>query len=128
MSKQLWVDDVLLKVYVKGKYNLPEIINVFVICVVLMVLDTSLYKVLSWWFMGLIKSELYCLGIRIHTKKKKNYCLYRSRTNYIRLNNLHIKKTIGAKLSRFAIYIEAICCGSLINFVVVAVFINCSNS
>ena len=74
--------------------------------------------------MGLIRAERYCLGIRI----KKNYCPYRSRTNYIRLNNLNIKKTAGAKLSRFVIYTEAIYCGSLINFVVVAVFINSSNS
>ena len=46
----------------------------------------------------------------------------------MQLNNLKTKKTIGAKLSRFVIYIEAICCDSLINFVVAAVFINCSNS
>ena len=31
-----------------------------------------------------------------------------SRTNYILLNNLNIKKTTGAKLSRIFIYIEAI--------------------
>ena len=63
------MDEVLRKVYVKEKHNLPEIINFFVICsnlqkftqqilskanfsrylfAVLMVLDTTLYKVLSW--------------------------------------------------------------------------------
>ena len=31
MSKQLWLDEVLLKVYVKEKRNLPKIINLFVI-------------------------------------------------------------------------------------------------
>ena len=36
-----------------------------------MVLDTSLYKVLSWSFMGLITSERYCLGIRIYIYIKK---------------------------------------------------------
>ena len=70
-----------------------------------MVLDTSLYKVLSWLFMGLISSELYSLEIRI--QKIVFYCFYRLRLNYIRLNNL---KTTGAKLSRFVISnsIEAI--------------------
>ena len=77
--------------------------------------------------MGLIRSELYCFVIR--TQKIIFYCL-RSTTNYIRLNYLDIKKVTGAKLSRFVIYIEAItiCCDSFINFIVVAVFINCSNS
>ena len=59
------MDEVLLKVYVKEKHNLPEIINFFVISTslklilseaifggqpiaVLMVLDRSLYKVLTW--------------------------------------------------------------------------------
>ena len=36
------------------------------------------------------------------------YCLYRSRTNYIRFNNLNITKTTEKKFSRFAIYVEAI--------------------
>ena len=49
-------------------------------------------------------------------------------TNYVRSNNLNIKETTGAKLSPFVIYIEAICCSSVIYFAVVAVFINCSNS
>ena len=73
------MDEVLLKVYVKEKHNLLEIINFFVICAnlkkfiwpilskanfggwsiaVLMVLDTPLYKVLPWSFMGLIRSKL----------------------------------------------------------------------
>ena len=92
-----------------------------------MVLGTSLYRDLSFSFMGLTRSGIYCLEIRIQ-KKKKNYYLYRSRTKYIRSNNLNIKKTTGANLSRFVIYIEPIYCGSLINFADVAVFINCSNS
>ena len=53
-----------------------------------MVLHPSLYKVLSWSFMELIRSELYCLGTRL---QKENYCLFRSRTNYTRLKNLIIK-------------------------------------
>ena len=77
--------------------------------------------------MGLTRSELYFLELE-YKKKKKIYCLYRSRTNYIRFNNLNIKKTDGGKLSHFVICIEGICCGSLTNFPVVAVFINCSNS
>ena len=57
------MDEVLLKICVKEEHNLPEIINLFVICaikkiyitnfVVLMVLD----KVLSWSLMGLIRSD-----------------------------------------------------------------------
>ena len=95
---------------------------------VLMVLDTSLYKVLSWSFMGLIRSELYCLGIRMQKKNFFIAVIGREHTIYVLYVFLNIKKTIGAKLSRFVLYIEAICCGSLINFVVVAVFINCCNS
>ena len=34
-----------------------------------MVLDTSLYQILSWSFMGLIRSVLYCLEIKIQKKK-----------------------------------------------------------
>ena len=71
-----------------------------------MVLDTSLYKVLSCFFMGLLRSKLYCFGIRI--QKIVSHCLYKLKTNYMRINNLNIKKTTGAKLSPFAIYIEAI--------------------
>ena len=37
------------------------------------------------------------------------------------------KKKKTKKLSPFVIYIEANCRGSFINFIVVAVFINCSN-
>ena len=80
------MNEVQLKVYVKEKHNLPEIVNLFLICAnlknllnrlcpkpilvysqltFLMVLDPFLYKVLSWSFMGVIRSELYCLGIRI---------------------------------------------------------------
>ena len=49
-----------------------------------MVLGTSLYKDLSWSFMRLIRSELYCLGIRIHKKKKKKIIaiIGRERTVY----------------------------------------------
>ena len=97
---------------------------------VLMVLDTSLYKVLSWSFMGLIRSELklrlYCFGIRI--QEFFFHSLYRSKTNYMQLNRLNIKKTTRAKLSPFVIYIKTIIyCGSFINFIVAAVFINRSN-
>ena len=60
-----------------------------------MVLDTSLYKVLSWSFMGLIRSELYCFGIRI--QKIVFHCLYKSKTNYIRINSLNIKKNYRSK-------------------------------
>ena len=42
-----------------------------------------------------IRSELNRFEIRI---QKKLYCLYRSRTNYIRLNNLRIKKTYEGRI------------------------------
>ena len=81
-----------------------------------MVLDTSLYKVLPWlsimltilyiYGVYLFKCKISCFGIRI--QKIVFYCLYILRTNYIRLNNLNIKQTIGPKISRFVIYIEAI--------------------
>ena len=124
----MWLDEVLLKVYVKEKHNLPEVFNFFVICsnlkkfsllivlskanfggesiAVLMVLDKSLHKVLPWSFMGLIRCELYYFGIRI--QKIVFPCLYKSKTNYIRLNSLNAKKTTGAKISPFVICIEAI--------------------
>ena len=93
-----------------------------------MVLDTSLYKVFSWSFIGLIRSELYCLGIKI--QKKFFYYLFRSRTNYIRLKNLIIKKLPEQNFHALSFISKRsfICCGSVISFVVVAVFINCSNS
>ena len=80
--------------------------------------------------MGLIRSELYCFGIRIQKLiKLYNYCFFRSRTNHIRLKYLIIKKLL---LLRYALSFMSkrsfICRGSLINFVVVAVLINCSNS
>ena len=77
--------------------------------------------------MELIRSEFYCFGTRI--QKIVSYCVYRLRTSYIRLNNLNIKKTAEVKLSRSVNYIErsCICCGSFINFIVVAALINCSN-
>ena len=92
-----------------------------------MVLDPSLYKVLSWSFMGLIRSELYCLGIRIQRKK---FCLFRSRANYIRLKNLIIKNQPEQNIHVLSFISKRsfICCGSLINFANVALFINCSNS
>ena len=43
----------------------------------LMVLDPFLYKVLSWSFMGVIRSALDCLGIRI---KKDIAFLQREKT------------------------------------------------
>ena len=72
----------------------------------------------------LIRSELYCFDIRI--QKIVLYYIYRLRANYMQVNNLTIKKTIKAKLSWFVIYLETII--YLINFVVLAVFINCSSS
>ena len=83
-----------------------------------------LYYTILW----LIRSELYCFGIRI--QKNVLYCLYRSRINYIWLIKLTIQKTTKAKLSQFVIYIEAtfICCDIFINFLVVAVFISFSSS
>ena len=92
-----------------------------------MVLDTSLYQILSWSFMELIRYALYCLEIRM---QKKNYCLCRSRTNYIRLKNLIIKKLPEQNFHALSFISKRsfICCGSVISFVVVAVFINCSNS
>ena len=32
MSKQIWVNEVLLKIYVKEKHNLPKSIHFFVLC------------------------------------------------------------------------------------------------
>ena len=134
---------------VKEKYNLPKIINLYVMCAnlkkftnfvqsqfwwresiaVLMILDPSSYnKVLSWSFMGLIRSELCYLWIRI--QKQKIYCLFRSRTNRTWLKKLIIKKLLEQNFHAlwFISKLSYICFGSLVNFVVVAVFINCSNS
>ena len=74
----------------------------------------------------LIRSKLY---FETRIQEIVLYCLYRSRTSYIRLNNLTFKKTAKAKPSRSVIYVKAsvICCGSFINVIVVAVFINCTN-
>ena len=71
-------------------------------------------------------SELYCFGIRI--QKNCFYRLYRSRTNYKRLNNLNIKKLPEQKLHGLSLKRSFICCISFINFIAVAVFINCSSS
>ena len=96
-----------------------------------MVLNTSLSRFLSrltlMFILWLIRSELNVLGLE---HKNDLHCLCRWWTNYVRLHNLNIRKTIKEKISRFVIYIEAIiiCCGSFINFIVVAVFINCSSS
>ena len=71
-----------------------------------------------------------CTALELEDKKCVLYCLCRSKTNFLRLNNLTIEKTIKTKLLRFVIYIEAIVypCDSFINFIGVAVFINCSSS
>ena len=77
MSKKIWVDEVLLKVYIKQKRNLTKIINFFMICAnlkkftwlilskdnfaVLIVLDTSLYKVLTW--PSIMLTILYVYGV-----------------------------------------------------------------
>ena len=119
----------LLKVYVKEKHNLPEIINFFLICSNFKKnYLTNFVASQFWWmvdcgfnsnrhifiknfvlvFMKLIRSELYCFGIII--QKMVFQCLYRSKANYIRLNSLNIKKSAGAKLSPFVIYIKVIIC------------------
>ena len=95
-----------------------------------MVLDTSLYKVLSWspimlttyMLMGLIRSEHCYFGIRI--QKIVFYCFYRSKTNYIRLNNLNIKKILEQNFHSLSFISKRsfICSGSFVNFIVVAVF------
>ena len=88
-------------------------------------LDTSLYKVLSWLFRGLIKSEL---GIRIQ-KKKCFYCTFRSRTIYTRLKSL-ITNRLPEQNFHALFFISKpsfTCCGSLINFVIEVVFVNCRN-
>ena len=77
--------------------------------------------------MGLIRYELYCFGITI---QKNNFIAFLGREqNHIRLKYLIIKKL---PLQRYASSLISkrsfICCGSLINLVVLAVFINCSNS
>ena len=118
-----------VKFYVKGRHNPPTIINLFVICVnlqkftylilqkanfggkpiaTLILLNASLSKSLSrstLMLTILYKSALYFLGIGI--QKIILYCLVRSRANYIRLNNLNIKKSFRVKLSRLFIYIGA---------------------
>ena len=70
-----------------------------------MVLDPSLYKVLVWSFMGLIRSELYCLGIRI---QKKFLLPFQVENKLYKASELYHLKANGAKLSGFVIYIEAI--------------------
>ena len=92
-----------------------------------MVLDTSLYKVLSWSFMGLIRSEHYCLGIRIYIYIYiKNYCFFTPSTNYIPFKNLIIKKLLEQFFHALSFILKRsfICCGSL---AAVAAFIYCSN-
>ena len=86
-----WVDEVLLKIYVKEKHNLPEIINFFVICVNFKKnCTTNFVQRQFWWivdcrFNGIRHifisnfvlvvygvngvSVLYCLGIKMQKKK-----------------------------------------------------------
>ena len=91
-----------------------------------MVLDTYLYKALSWSFMALIRSELYCFGIRI--QNIVFHCHYRSKTNYIWLTSLNIKKnyrsetfTIRYLYRSYHLYV------AVVSLIVVAMFINYSN-
>ena len=78
--------------------------------------------------MGLITSERYCLGIRIYIYKK-NYCFFRSSTNYIPFKNLIIKKVLEQFFHALSFILKRsfIFCGSLVNFAAVAAFIYCSN-
>ena len=71
-----------------------------------------------------------CTALELEDKKCVLYCLCRSKTNYLRLNNLTTEETTKAKLSRFVIYNEAAYnrCNNFINFIAVAVFIDCSSS
>ena len=76
----------------------------------------------------LIKSELYCFGIRIQ-KIVLNFLL-KPRANYVRLNNLHIKETTTGKNFHGVSFISKrsfISGGIFINFIVVVVFTNCSS-
>ena len=78
--------------------------------------------------MGLIRSELYFFGIRI--QKNVFYGLYRSRTNYIRLIITQTLKKLPEQTFHGLSYISKpslICCGIFINFIAVAVFIDCNN-
>ena len=72
---------------------------------------------------------MQCFGNKI--QKYILHCLCRTKINYLPLNNLTTEETTKIKLSQFVIYIEAIIsirCGSFINFIVVAVFNDCSSS
>ena len=78
--------------------------------------------------MGLIRSERYCFENGM--QKIVFYFLYRSITNYIRLYNLNTKKLPQQNFHGLSFISKQsfICCGSFVNFIAVAVFINCSNS
>ena len=70
---------------------------------------------------------MHCFGIR----KQKCFVLpLQVENKLLRLNNLTTEKTIKAKLLRFVIYNEAayIRCNNFINFIAVAVFIDCASS
>ena len=89
--------------YVKEKHNLPDIINFFVICDKLKKnCTTNFVQSKCWWivdcrfngirhvfiqcfvwsFIGLIRSELYCLRIRIQKKFCKNVFVGREQITY----------------------------------------------
>ena len=108
--------EVLLKFYVKGRHNLPRIINFFQnLCQYTKIYVTNFVSSWFWWIadwgfngmntslskfwsrsilmliiLWLIKLELYCFGIRI--PKIVVHCLYSCRTSYIQCNKLSIKK------------------------------------
>ena len=78
--------------------------------------------------MGLIKSELYCFGIRI--QKIVFIAFIGSEQTIYGLITSTLKKLLEQNLHSFSFISKRsfVCCGSVINFIVVAVFINCSNS
>ena len=74
--------------------------------------------------MGLIRSELYCLGIRI---QKIVFIAFIGREQTI---YGFITKNLPEQTFHGLSFISKrsfICCGSFISFIVVAVFINCRN-
>ena len=88
-----------------------------------LVIEPVDYTVRLWIWLG-----LNFIALKLEYKKLVFYRLYRSRTNYKRLNNLNIKKLPEQKLHGLSLKRSFICCISFINFIVVAVLINFSSS
>ena len=53
-----------------------------------------------------VNQELYCFGIKMQAIVF--YCPYRSKTNYVQIKSLNIKKTTRAKLSPYVNFLETI--------------------